>query len=234
MKLTAGDLHHVLTRVPKDILKLIKEEKVILGGGFIREVVAGSQPNDIDLFGSNADTLQRLAARLGTDRQGRTHVTDNAVTVIAHPRLPVQFITRWCFENPLDVVASFDFTVCQAVIWFDQVSLKFESSVANTFYSDLAARRLVYTSPRREEAVGGSLLRVRKFLQRGYTIQASSLAGVIARLVKGVENIGDLDEQKCAFVISGLLHEVDPLLVIDGCEPRNDHDPIEQQIADAS
>ena len=34
------------------------------------------------------------------------------------------------------------------------------------FYPDLAARRLVYTAPVRDEEAGGSLLRVRKFIER--------------------------------------------------------------------
>ena len=38
------------------------------------------------------------------------------------------------------------------------------------FYPDLAARRLVYTSPLRNEDAGGSILRVLKFYQRGYRI----------------------------------------------------------------
>ena len=117
--------------------------------------------------------------------------------------------------------------MCQAVIWFDDSDKIWKSCVSDTFYSDLAAHRLVYTFPKREEAAGGSILRVRKFLQRGYNIQAWSLAGVISRLLIAVEKDSILakeGELGLAKVITGLLREVDPLVVIDGVEAIDEHD----------
>ena len=99
--------------------------------------------------------------------------------------------------------------------------------MSNGFYPDLAAHRLVYTFPKREEAVGGSILRVRKFLQRGYNIQAWSLAGVISRLLIAVEKDSILaknGEQGLTKVITGLLREVDPLVVVDGVEAVDEHE----------
>jgi hypothetical protein len=68
------------------------------------------------------------------------------------------------------------------------------------------------------------MMRVRKFLARGYSIQASSLGAVIARLVVKVR-ASDLasTEAGTAQVLSGLLREVDPLLVIDGVDAVEEH-----------
>lgn len=227
-KLTDSDLHFVLTRIPRDVLELMKKERIVLGGGFIRETIAGNPANDIDLFGSNADVLRLLAENLAASRGARLHKTDNAITILGSPRMPIQFITRWLSLDPVEIAKGFDFTVCQAVIWYDEV---FKSAISNAFYSDLAARRLVYTNPVREEAAGGSLLRVRKFLQRGYTIQAKSLAGVVTRLVcainfESLHGVNSNREAAIGQVLTALLHEVDPLLVVDGVEARNEHDPI--------
>lgn len=228
-KLTDNDLHYVLTRIPKDVLKIMKKENIILGGGFIRETIAGSAPNDIDLFGANKEVIRLLAEALSKDRSARIHKTDNAITIIKPPRMPVQFITKWLSNDPLEVAAGFDFTVCQAVIWFNREEKEFFSAISDEFYSDLAARRLVYTSPLREEAAGGSLLRVRKFLRRGYSIQAGSLGAVISRLMMAVRfdslpTKRDEYEEALTGVIAGLLHEVDPLIIVDGCEGRDEHD----------
>jgi hypothetical protein len=224
ISLTMTDLNFVLTRLPRDLLKLMRKEKIFLGGGFIRETIAGNKPNDIDLFGTDANDLKRVSLDFSLSRQAKLHVTDNAITVLCPPRMPIQFITKWCFALPEEVCASFDFTVCQAVIWFQDD--KWHSMASNDFYVDLAARRLVYTFPKREEAAGGSMLRVRKFLQRGYSIQAQSLAGVIARLAMAVRWNEVHDEQSVAKVISGLLREVDPLTLIDGVEPIDEHEVI--------
>jgi len=208
----------------------MKKENLILGGGFIRETISGGTPNDIDFFGSNAEVLRILAESFAKEREARFHKTDNAITIIKSPRMPVQFITRWLSDNPLEVAAGFDFTVCQAVVWFDEEKKKFCSAISDKFYIDLAARRLNYTSPLRNEEADGSLLRVRKFLQRGYSIQACSLSAVISRLMMSVrfdalppfkdENF----EVELTKIIHGLLYEVDPLLIVDGFEARAEHD----------
>jgi hypothetical protein len=221
--LTLKDLQFVVSRIPRDVRELMKKYGLYLGGGFIRETIAQQKPNDIDLFGPNKAILDTASAELAEARQARVLNTDNAITLVSAPRLPVQFITRWLFAAGDDVLASFDFTVCQAVVWWNGAN--WESRVADTFYSDLAARRLVYTSPNREEAAGGSLMRVRKFLGRGYNIQAESFGAVIARLLHKAHVSGmTATEEGAAKVITGLLREVDPLLVIDGIEPIEEFD----------
>lgn len=213
-----NDLHYVVSHLPKDIRDMLESRPVVLGGGFIRELIAGNKPNDIDLFGAVPAELSETARELAKTRECRIFYSANAVTVIAENRMPVQFITRWVFEKPEQVIGSFDFTVCQAVVWF--ADAQWHSAIGEDFYRDLAARRLTYTHPDRNEDAGGSLLRVRKFLARGYSIQAQSLAGVVARLAMGVRwespEVGT--EAGLTRVITGLLREVDPLSVVDGVE----------------
>jgi hypothetical protein len=133
---------------------------------------------------------------------------------------------------PEPLVESFDFTVCQAALWFNKRENQWESMIGDRFYPDLAARRLVYTYPQREEEAGGSMMRVRKFLARGWNIQADSLGGVMARVAMKVQwdRLAGVDrqglelsrERAAAEVITGLLYEVDPLLVVDGLDPIED------------
>lgn len=232
--LSPTDLSFVVRRIPKDLRQLLSENAPTLyvGGGFIRATIAGETPADIDFFGSSKEALSAIARPL-QERRGagtRVHTTKNAITVITPGRLPVQFITRWLFDDGAAVVESFDFTVCQAVIWREGKSTgaQFTSSCGAGFYPDLAARRLTYTSPQREEEAGGSLMRVLKYLKRGYTIQADSMGAIIARLVAGVR--GEIGcEEWTAKVLTGLLREVDPLLVVDGVDPVDEHDDEEAQ-----
>jgi len=223
--LTPADLNFVLTRCPKDVVELLRAKPLYLAGGFIRETIAGNKPVDIDLFGTGVEMLRTTALDLALARGVKPFSTKNAVTVLAHPRLPVQFITRWVFENAELAAASFDFTVCQAVIWFDPVARVFQSLVHDAFYSDLAARRLVYTFPVRDEDAGGSMIRVIKFIKRGYSIQAPSLGGVIARVAMRVRGGGMVStEADFGLIIAGLLREVDPLTIVDGVELIDEHE----------
>lgn len=229
--LTDNDLRFVLQRLPKDIRQLLTEHagQLYLGGGFVRATIAGEVPSDIDLFGANKALVDSIATILSSRRPGsRLHRTDNAITLLTPERMPVQFITRWTFESAQALVDSFDFTVCQTAIWRsgNQPNSRWESARGDQFYTDLAGRRLVYTSPVREEEAGGSLLRVIKYVKRGYTIQVSSLGNVVARLAWKVrESKLAQTEEGFGTVLGGLLREVDPLLVIDGFDVVEDHEP---------
>lgn len=232
--LTVNDLNHVVRRLPKDVRELMTkyQNSLFLGGGFIRAVVAGEEPSDIDLFGVSKEMLNTIAKELQATRGGekwcRLHHSKNAITVICMGRISVQFITRWTFPTAAEVCASFDFTVCQAAIYRDgaQKNDPWRSVVADGFYIDLAARRLVYTHPVRDEEAGGSLLRAMKYQKRGYVMQMGSLAGVIARLVRAVDSnkVAMKDEDKVRFVLTGLLQEVDPSIAVDGLEVIHDHE----------
>ncbi len=224
--LTQTDLNFVLSRCPKDVVDLLRKKPLYLAGGFIRETIAGNKPVDIDLFGTDIESLRSTALDLALSRGVKPFSTKNAVTVLAHPRLPVQFITRWVFQNAEQTAESFDFTVCQSVIWYDKAAEQFRSLVHDDFYSDLSARRLVYTFPNRDEDAGGSMVRVCKFLKRGYNIQPFSLGGVIARVAMRVRaNSGMAQtEGDFALVIGGLLREVDPLRIVDGVDLIDEHE----------
>jgi len=263
MTLTQSDLNFVLMRCPRDIIKLLKDNpgKRFLAGGFIRSTISGDKVSDIDLFGTSKDDLVRIAKDLTLERKGRYFATDNAITVLSPPRIPVQFITRWTFpileggddegRGPaLRLIESFDFTVCQAVIWAEIIPpplieanaeikpiYKFYSLASDFFYPDLAARRLVYTFPQREEEAGGSFMRVIKFIKKGYNVQAPTLAGVVARILSKLtietfnnsilDKEGKLNEKWAAKVITGLLRQVDPLTIIDGVDLVDEHEVIE-------
>lgn len=222
-ELPLNDVRFVLSRLPKDVLTLIREQRLILGGGFIRATIAGEKVNDIDLFGDDKERIKAIAYEFSAKHGGRVHETVNALTILHPHRLPIQFITRWTYNAPFDVVNSFDFTIAQVVIWMKN---QFQGICSDRFYQDLAARRLVYTFPQREEEAGGSLLRAKKFLSRGYIMTAPNFAGVIARIVKKIDyqKVDQADEKVIAGVISGLLLEVDPATVIDGMDVIDEHE----------
>jgi hypothetical protein len=230
-ELTRNDLHYVVQRLPRDVRDLLSQNggKLFVGGGFIRATIAGETPSDIDVFGDSKMLLSSVADLLLSRRPGSyLHKTKNAITLITPGRMPVQFITRWVFEKGEHLIASFDFTVCQAAVWRTdaQTNAPWASSTGDGFYVDLAGRRLVYTSPVRDEDAGGSMLRLIKYVKRGYSIQIGSLAAIVSRLNSGVmrARLHDDSEQSYARIVHSLLREVDPMLVIDGIDFVDDHE----------
>ncbi len=219
------DLHLVVSRIPRDVLKMVQTNNLFIAGGFVRSKIADEKASDIDIFGPSKEALKAVAMQFALDRGGRLHETDNAFTVLSGSRIPVQFIHRWVYApgQAQKLLAEFDFTIAQAVLW--RSGEKWESLISDDFYADLAARRLVYTHPQRVEDAGGSMLRVRKFLAKGYSIQPKSLAGVIARLLMAVRTKeGCWEEEWVTQVICGLLREVDPMRIVDGVDLIDEHE----------
>lgn len=219
MELDIQDLSFCIRRMPKKLVNLMRENKwqnkIFVGGGFIRSVITNEPINDIDLFSIDKTNCELLAHTL-VENKKHIHRTDNAYTLLdSKPTL--QIIDKWTYNNPIDVANSFDFTICSAVIFHDGV--RFQSYCDPTYYSDLAGKRLVYKSPIRIEEAGGSTLRVLKYYQKGFRIPLDSFGAVLARLFSSID-IGSIhaavrkndstEEVEIAKVITGLLRSVDP------------------------
>lgn len=211
-KLTDSDLSFLVTRLPlklKQFLKSAPGKNVKVGGGYIRSVITNEKVNDIDLFISPNDVgnLDFIVYSLHTNNIPPIK-TENAITL--REPTPIQIIHRWHFDTLEATADSFDFTICQAAFHFN--GEKWDSYCSDTYYSDLAAKRLVYTSPKRIEEVGGSLLRVLKYYQKGFRIPIDSLAKVTARFISELDfdKVNIKNEAEVAKVLTGLLRVVDP------------------------
>lgn len=239
MQLNDFDIQRVITMLPRDVRKLLKKSNgsVFLAGGFIRAVLSGETPSDIDLWGNSKGNLDNLAELFAAQRGVRCMSTANAHTILDLGRTPVQFITRWTFGHPEACTESFDFTIAAACIWYehDETTGQWKSYCHDTYYRDLATKSLVYTSPTRNEDAGGSLLRVQKFLRKGYSISPGNLAAVVSRLLCGVRfsNSFCSDEKFRTRILLGLLREVDPLVVVDGIELPDEVVAGDQQVDDS-
>ena len=56
-KLTPTDLQFVVRRIPKDVRTLMQNNFLLVGGGFVRETIAGNEVKDIDLFSNDKPLL---------------------------------------------------------------------------------------------------------------------------------------------------------------------------------
>lgn len=180
-------------KIPLVIRHLLNElPDLTLAGGAIRAICAGEQISDFDLFSSGPKTVQAGVNFLQKHhKQARVTTSPNATTVRIGKLPPIQFITRWYFNDLASVIASFDFTIAQAATCSDEMGgwLLWESA---TFAQDVADRRLTYTRPTRIEDAAGSLLRFIKFTRRGYRVTSyDTIAALVARVVTAAaENVG--------------------------------------------
>lgn len=226
MNLDSRDVSWIVKRLPKEIRTILEENNCCIAGGFIRSIIAKEDIQDIDIFVPSKAEATRIANLICTKEN--QYWSDNAISInkSVTEMYPIQIIHRWTFDSPVMVVPSFDFTIAKAAIWYDKENKSWSSACAETFYSDLAAKRLVYCSPERNEDAGGSMLRVLKFYQRGYRIALDSLGAVIARLNKGINWDAGPEHKEPDFedwnakIVTGLLREVDPNIQVPITEER--------------
>lgn len=225
-ELNRHDLSWCVRLLPELVKEMLKSRpgQLSVAGGYVRATIAGEKVSDVDVMCPSKQAGEECAAWLSWKSAGaKIYRTDNALTVKVKP-VPVQFITKWTFPGAKQAIDSFDFTIAKAAIWWESeggVKGRWASACHPDFYADLAARRLVYTSPERIEEAGGSMLRVLKFYQRGYRIPLDSLGAVMARMFEAVKEDrlpavvhGSMPilshEQAVACVLTALLVEVDP------------------------
>lgn len=214
-RLDYRDLDRCVRRLPPALVKTIQErESLMVAGGFIRTVITNERPSDIDVFATDDKGAKTAAGnyrqRCGpADRQPKQVDTDNAITVLTRP--PVQFIHRWTFDGPDKLIQSFDFSIARAVIWWS--GARWESMIDDRFYVDLAARRLVFMAPSSNTS-GGTLLRLQKFIARGYRASAANIAAIAAQLARDAMRektiVGAGIEDEVARQMIRLVREVDP------------------------
>lgn len=224
MELDKQDLEWAIQRLPRKLRDLMQEPewqgRIFVGGGYLRSIVANEPINDVDMFVSSKETAELLAYKLAYSKDD-VHESGNAFTI--KDKLPIQIIHRWVFDDAEGVNNSFDFTVCCAAIYYAPAggtwAEGWKSACHERFYIDLAAKRLVYQEPKRNEDAGGSMLRVLKYYQKGYRIPLDSLGKVMARMVKEIrfdEINGDRDseeyEKYLATLLTAMLVEVDPAI----------------------
>ena len=223
--LSTDDMRHVLRAMPKDCREIMRqyaagpltERRIFLAGGAIRSIIAGEAVSDWDFLGESKVVVADFMRDVRASRSGyasRLHESKNALTLLTLGHGPIQGITRWAYADAGDLLAEFDFTIAKAVMWFEK-GIGWRSACTDTFYADLAARRLRYTSPNRSEDAGGSLLRALKFVRRGYSIAPEHLALVIARASQDYRPDSGLPFER---FLAGVLREVDPLTRFDGLD----------------
>jgi hypothetical protein len=198
-KLTDDDLSYCVRGLPKKVRDLMNrhEGRAVLAGGYVRAMIRGEDVSDIDIFSTSKEQAERFASNFG----GETILTQNATTVLARP-YPVQFIHKWTFETPQAVVASFDFTIAQAAVWWD--GREWSSACHPSFYADLAARRLNYS---RSSEPGGSVLRLLKLSRRGYRASPETVAALLDAVFEQAKG----RDRPMLEALTAILREVDPL-----------------------
>lgn len=181
-------LHEVTinSRLPEYVTKILHGYKVFLAGGSLVSHLRDIEVSDYDFFGADSAYLMTVVDDLVSNHGYNVLKTKNACTLLKSGQKPIQFITRWCFDNAQAVCDSFDFAICRVVCWSENGALKYLTDP--NFYDDYTGNKVTYLKPKRDEDSAGSLLRAFKYAGKGYKVPQETISAVLARFIRDVDS----------------------------------------------
>lgn len=153
-----------------------------VAGGFVRDVIAGSTPRDLDVYLRVQETSAKLEAGLRLagwtlDRIGMIS------TSWRDARGHVAQVIKAEAESAAECIRRFDLTICCAAV---DVRTH-ETYCARTFLDDLNQKRLVINKP---AFAVDTLRRIARFVSEGYTISSSQLQVLHACILREMHSHG--------------------------------------------
>lgn len=170
--------------LPKDMRSEFIANSFV-GGGSIYTMYNEDKFNDIDIFIKNEDLLNRVEKFINENMSDykilplkkitigkflgeRVVVTDNAIS------LGVYQIIKKDYGKPVDVVGRFDFK--HNMFWVEEGEVK---TLSHTDH--LKSKKLIFNAERARDIVG-TLVRVPKFIDRGFTITHFEMSQMLLKL----------------------------------------------------
>jgi hypothetical protein len=194
------DIENVLGLICKDFLEIISEElrsiidgNFFMAGGCIYSLYNNKIPNDYDIFLKNKETsdlvvkyfmkylnkMARDGTYLGKYKDFNITKTKYAITIGDF----FQIILKY-YGEPNDVCSEFDFK--HNMFYFDP-NTEMVFNQTNTSYSFLSSNKL-YLNPLRARDYSGIMMRIPKFIERGFKIDKSEIAKIILKLKDCINN----------------------------------------------
>lgn len=152
---------------------VLKKNKAVIAGGAITSIVTGKKINDFDIYFRSKENCDDAINYFNKKSEWRLVAqTNNAMTFntskLFEGTITMQLIyaEHMFFDNPIDLIKSFDFTINMAA--FDLVS----GTLIYTpeFITDNMNRQLVFNDNTKYPIV--SMSRAIKYIDRGYKLSA--------------------------------------------------------------
>ena len=175
-ELKVKDVKAITASLPEPVAEVLSENPgdVVLAGGFVRDIIAGVEPSDVDMFASRKVSASRFLTL------ARTYKITKSTTSIAEFAGPLPIQVIWPKAEPLEHVATrFDFACCLGLVAYGDDG--WYGKCHPTFYKDVKDRRLTLLGA--DKVRSRSLQRVLKLVAKGCSIEPEDLATIVAGVV---------------------------------------------------
>lgn len=152
----------ITVSIPKDLRETFKDIKltpnVWIAGGAIRDTLAGLNYSDIDVFGTDAESIENFCKSNDLTDNLILHKTNMAI-LYAKDKILIHVVIGYFFTSIEDSLKSFDMTVCMFA--YDGVNLYVQDSEYQKHLSDRVIKIVNYKTPLTTLARALRLMRTR-------------------------------------------------------------------------
>jgi hypothetical protein len=158
----------------------------VVAGGLVRDVFAGLEPKDVDIFCHSEEQAERLAFQAANGKPERVRKTTFAYSVLGLS-LPVQFIFYKEFATVEELVGQFDFRACCAGMRFRDDSAHgghagafgWEGIAVDGFREDCRDKVLRFMSQDKDRDKLTALRRALNFAAKGWKIENEEVGKIL-------------------------------------------------------
>lgn len=178
MKLESKARNILKSELDKFIERLIPETKDLfrknayVAGGAISTLITNESFNDLDVYFNSYDDLSSFCDHYNEINDFVKMITENAISFDGK----VQVIKKY-WGDPVNMFHTFDFQHLHGYYDYDSDYLM----VPDYVYRLIANKELIYTG---SEFPVNSLLRIRKYLKRGWNIHSHSMLKIVFDIIK--------------------------------------------------
>lgn len=164
-------------KLPRKVYISAKTHKAFLCGGAITSLFSNSKINDFDFYFRNSEALELFESDIKKEGFNLIINTDNALTY-QKENTAFQLIKKPGFfkDTTNEIFNMFDFTVCMGAYDFDSESFVLEER----FLYHLARKEIIFNT--NAEYPLASLCRIRKYLNRGFSVSAAELVKIALKI----------------------------------------------------
>ena len=177
--LSPAEVDRVISQVPEMALFLLKTSHAVLAGGFVRDVLLGLSPKDLDIFCDSANEANLAAYYATLYTPGARVKRSTYARSVELGGMPVQFVFYREFASAGDLVSQFDFRACAAGVYWSTEREAWQGVCVSGFHEDLANRRLTFLHQPKDAGSLVPLKRALHLVSKGWKLPDESVAGIL-------------------------------------------------------
>lgn len=182
-RLSSGQIRKLVASLPTFLVQQLTRvncPKVIIAGGFLRDVLCGIQPRDIDLFGEDFP-LPTLVTNDMYIRQ--PSVLETYISPYSVDWVKVNVQDRSYYNFAEFVISEWDFTINQIALWYENGNWE-GWTVSNGYDRLITSKRLLMNGYIREPVKFKTIFwRAIHLISKGYTINEPDLREYLHRFL---------------------------------------------------